>query len=184
MKIEDRILFTEIKNQNKKVFEALFREYYPFLTRFAEGFVFNRQLAEDIVQNLFIYFWENARHLQLDSSIKSYFYQSVKNRCLNHLRDLQVYDRHKLLYIEASLNSEDPSSWEEIDISGQIHEAIESLPPQMKELFLMKYTQGTKTKDIAAAKGISENTVKTQLKRAKDKLREKLFQATSLKFFL
>lgn len=184
MKIEEKILFNEIRNRNRKVFEALFREYYPFLTKFAEGFIFNKHVSEDIVQNLFVSFWESSKRIEIETSIKSYLYQSVKNRCLNYLRDLHVQDKNKLLYIEASLNSDDPSSWQEIDLTRKIQDAIDSLPPQMKELFKMKYLQGAKTKEIAEAKGISENTIKTQLQRAKEKLRKKLAESTSLNFLL
>lgn len=184
MKIEEKILFNEIRNRNRKVFEAFFREYYPFLTKFAEGFVFDKHVSEDIVQNLFVSFWENSKRIKIETSIKSYLYQSVKNRCLNYLRDLHVQDKNKLLYIEASLNSDDPSSWQEIDLTRKIQDAIDSLPPQMKELFKMKYLQGAKTKEIAEAKGISENTIKTQLQRAKEKLRKKLAESTSLNFLL
>jgi len=184
MKIEERILFNEIKSRNRQVFEGLFREYYPFLTKFAEGFVFDRQVAEDIVQNLFLHFWENVSHIEIESSIRSYLYQSVRNRCLNYLRDLHVQDKHRLLYIEAGLNSEDPLIWQETDLIRQIQEAIDSLPVQMRELFVMKYLQGMKTKEIAGMKGISENTIKTQLQRAKEKLRRKLSETTSFYFFL
>lgn len=184
MKIEEKILLNEVKNGNRKVFEALFCEYYPFMTRFAEGFIFDRQVAEDIVQNLFLSFWENSKQIDIETSIKSYFYQSVKNRCLNYLRDLHVRDKNKILYIEASLNSEDPGSWQEIDLTSKIQDAIESLPQQMKEIFKMKYLQGARTKEIAEIKGISENTIKTQLQRAKEKIRKKLVESTTLYFFL
>lgn len=184
MRVEEKILLNEVKNGNRKVFEVLFHDYYPFLTKFAEGFVFDRQIAEDIVQNLFLNFWENAKQITIDTSIKSYLYQSIRNRCLNHIRDLHVQDKHKLLYIEASLNSEDPLSWHEMGLTEKIHDAIESLPRQMKEIFKMKYLEGAKTRDISKVKGVSENTVKTQLQRAKEKLRQKLADSTSLHFFL
>lgn len=184
MKIEEKILFNEIKNRNRKVFEAFFREYYPLLTKFAEGFVFDGRVAEDLVQNLFLYFWENINQISVDTSLKSYLYQSVKNRCLNYLRDLHVEDKHKFLYIEACLNSEDPFILYEDDLVGQIEAAIESLPPGMKELVILKYLQGMQNKEIARIKGISENTIKTQLQRAKERLRLKLAGSTFLCFFL
>ncbi len=99
MAIEDKIVFSEIKNRNLKVYEALFKDYYPQLVRFAEGYIFDRQACEDIVQTLFVYFWENAETVELEVSVKAYFFQSVKNRCLNHLRDLHIHDRHNLLYM-------------------------------------------------------------------------------------
>ncbi|WP_163715673.1 RNA polymerase sigma-70 factor [Mangrovibacterium lignilyticum] len=184
MRIEDRILFNEIKQGNRKVFEALFYEYYPGLVRFAENFVFDSAVCEDLVQTLFLYFWEHAQGMDIQRSLKSYFYQSVRNRCLNYLRDLQVEDKHKLLFVEASLDCDDPDFTKDVDLSREVEEAIESLSEQMRELFLLKYRDGKRTKEIAEQKGISENTVKTHLLRAKEKLRRKLSDNTSLIFFL
>jgi RNA polymerase sigma-70 factor (ECF subfamily) len=184
MNIEDKRLLNELKKRNKTVFEALFHEYYPHLTRYAEGFVFGKQICEDIVQNLFVHFWEDCEKIAIETSLKAYFYQSVKNRCLNHLRDMQIHDRHNLLYLEAIVNADDPSDWVDPDISKSIKEAVEKLPPRMAELFKQKYLEGKKYHELANLYGISENTVKTQLQRAKEKLRSILLDSTSMKFFL
>jgi len=184
MKIEDRILFNEIKNRNKEVFGSLFYEYYPRLVKYAEGFVFDRQVCEDFVQNLFIYFWEKTDRIIIEQSIKAYFYQSVKNRCLNYLRDIHIQDKHKLLYLESMLNNDDSSNWVEPEIISQIEKAIEKLPPRMASLFQLKYLEGKKYREIASEKNISENTVKTQIQRAKEKLRTLLLESASLNFFL
>jgi RNA polymerase sigma-70 factor (ECF subfamily) len=183
VKVEDKILLGEIKNRNRKVFEALFYEYYPHLIRYAEGFVFDKQACEDIVQNLFIYFWENTQYIEITHSLKSYFYQSVKNRCLNYIRDIQVLDKHKILYIEALLNEDDSPGWVDLEILNKIQEAIAQLPEQMGELFKQKYLYGRKLQEIAEINNISENTVKTQIQRAKEKMRKMLLKSTSLKFF-
>lgn len=183
MNVEDKIVFNEIKKRNIKVYEALFADYYPQLVRFAEGYLFDRQVCEDIVQNLFIYFWENTEKICLELSIKAYFFQSVKNRCLNHLRDLQIRDRHNLLYMGAILNQEDISEIEDPELILQISDAISKLPKEMAEVFKLKYLEGKKLREIALMNQISENTVKTQLRRAKDKLRKILFDKTSVLFF-
>lgn len=186
MKVEDKILMSEIKNRNRKVFESLFHEYYPHLIRYAEGFVFDKQDCEDIVQNLFIYFWENAHRIDIQHSLKYYFYQSVKNRCLNYLRDIHVRDKHKILYQEALLNEDDSSSWADVEIIRKVQEAIAQLPPQMAELFKQKYLFGRKYHEIAEINNISENTVKTQLKRGKDRMRKLMLEPSLLRllFFL
>jgi RNA polymerase sigma-70 factor (ECF subfamily) len=183
MKVEDKILLDEIRNRNRKVFEALFYEYYPHLTRYAESFLFDKQTCEDIVQNLFIHFWENTHRIEIQLSLKSYFYQSVKNRCLNHLRNIHVQDKHKLLYLEALLNEDDSPGWVDLEIIRKVQDAIALLPPQMGELFKQKYLFGRKLHEIAEINQISENTVKTQLRRAKEKMRKTLLETSSLRFF-
>jgi len=184
MQIEDKILFNEIKSRNLKVYEALFSNYYPQLVKFAEGYLFDKQECEDIVQNLFIYFWENAAKIDLDLSVKAYLFQSVKNRCINNLRDLQIRDRHNLLYLEGLLNLDDYSELQDSEINIKIIAAIEQLPLHMAEIVKLKYLDGKKLKEIAQINQITENTVKTQLLRAKGKLRKILVETTSLNFFL
>lgn len=183
MKVEDKILLNEIKAGNVKVFDALFYEYYPHLARYAEGFIFDKQACEDIVQNIFIYFWENSGKIEIQLSLKSYFYQAVKNRCLNYLRDLSVQDKNKILYIEALLNEEDSPGFVDLEILEKIQNAISQLPPQMGELFKQKYLFGRKYHEIAKRNNISENTVKTQLKRAKEKIRKIVLDSSILRMF-
>ncbi|GET31392.1 DNA-directed RNA polymerase sigma-70 factor [Prolixibacter bellariivorans] len=184
MKIEDKILLNEIRKRNSKVFEALFRDYYPGLVRFAGKFVFDKTISEDIVQNFFAYLWESGRHLNVQTSIRSYFYQSIRNRCLNHLRDLKVKDKHNLLFLEASLSCDDQLFLQDDEIVDCIQQAIESLPKEMLDIFKLKYLKGLDIKEIANIKRISPNTIKTQLLRARKKLKRKLSESTSINFFL
>lgn len=183
MKLEDKLLLKELQKHNREVYEALFHRFYPGLTRFAEGFVFDRELSEDIVQALFIYLWEHAENLNINHSIKSYLYHAVKNRCINHLKSLKVQDQHHVLYVEALLNENHPD-WENTEITKKVEDALATLPPKMVEIFKLKYLEERTVKEIAAQLEVSENTVKTQLLRAKEKLRDLLLKSLHLNFFL
>jgi len=184
MRVEEKVLINEIKNRNYKVYEALFYDYYPSLIRFAEGYVFNRQVGEDIVQSTFIYIWENANKIEIQTSLKAYFYTTIKNKCLNHLRSLRIQDKHNILYLEATLNSNDTSKIEDPEILKKINDAINELPEKMADIFKLKYVQGKKNKEVAEILKVSENTVKTQLQRAKAKLRTLLVKSIAVIFIL
>lgn len=183
MNIEDKIVLKEIQKQNKAVFEAMFHEYYPGLLKFSENIVFDREVAEDILQNLFIYIWEHAEYLKITSSLKSYLYISIKNRCLNYLRNRRIEDKNQLLYIEAGISNLDENNMEP-EIFYQIQEAINSLPPKMREIFRLKYEEERSIGEISKSLQLSENTVKTQLLRAKGKLRILLKESIGVNFFL
>ena len=184
MQVEDKILFNEIKNRNLKVYESLFINYYPQLVKFAQGYVFDKQECEDIVQNLFINFWENAERITFDMSLKAYFFTAVKNRCLNYLRDLQIHDKLNLLYLEALLNQDNGEEAQDPELIIKINAAIAQLPEKMVQIVKLKYLEGKKLDEIAQIHQVSKNTVKTQLLRAKTRLRKILVQSTSVKFFL
>ena len=183
MRIEDKLLIREIQKRNKEVFEAMFRDYFPSLIKFAEGFVFEKEVCEDIVQNIFIHIWEQADNLDITTSLKSYLYQATKNRCLNHLRNIKVEDKHHLLYVEASLNDSNVDL-DDSELLQKIDAAIKALPPKMGEIFRLKYLEEKSIRDIATQLDISENTIKTQILRAKDKLRGSLRKSVGLNFLL
>lgn len=184
MRIEDRIIFNEIRQGNKAVYEALFSEYYQSLVRFAESYLFDQQESEDLVQDLFIYIWENAQKVQIHTSIKAYFYQSIRNRCINYLKGLKVKDKKHLLYLDALMNAEDNVEFFDPELLRVIKDTVDELPTQMSKVFRMKLIQGMKREEIAKEMEISVNTVKTHLKRAKEQVREKLHKKTSITFLL
>ena len=179
----DEKIIRAIRKQNQQVFEELFFNYYSDLTRYAEGFVFRRTVCEDIVQNLFMYIWENADRITIRTSLESYLFRSVRNRCFNYLRSLRLADKYRILYFEAMLRM-DPVEGDEENIEKYIRLALNRLPDKMARIFELKYLQGKKLKEIAERLNISENTVKTQLRRAKARLREVLSQAPSLDVLL
>lgn len=184
MRVEDKIIFNEIRKGNKMVYESLFSEYYEDLVHFAECHIFNQQASEDLVQDLFVHIWEEAIRINIKISIKAYFYQAIRNRCLNHLKSLKVKDKHNLLYINSFLNGDDEAELYDPEIIIGIKEAIDDLPPQMSKVFQLKMVEGLKQEEIAAELNISVNSVKTHLKRARVKLRESLKQKSGLIFFL
>lgn len=163
----------EIRNRNSQVYETLFHEHYHPLVRFAEGMIFDPQLAEDLVQSLFIHLWENAANINIKSSLKAYLFMAVRNRCLNSLKEVKIRDRNELLYLEGLLNSD---SNEELDpkMLDKLNSSLTKLPEKMVEIVKLKHLENRKLRDIALQLNISENTVKTQLLRSKHKLRKLL----------
>lgn len=182
--IEEKILLNEIRKKNKDVFNLLFEQYYPALVKFSEIYLHDQSACEDTVQSFFISFWTGADRLKINTSLKSYFYTSIKNLCLNRIRDLKVQDKYEILYVESLVNNASDDVIFDSDIFNSINAAIEFLPKQMAEIFCQKYFEGKQLKDIAKEMDISEGTVKTQLHRARTKLREKLLITTNINFIL
>ncbi|MFY0653207.1 MAG: RNA polymerase sigma-70 factor [Cyclobacteriaceae bacterium] len=171
MEFEKEIKFDDIKQGNLDAYEELFHLYYPQLVRFAEGILFDPYQAEDVVQNLFLYLWERMDTININTSLKSYLYRSVHNRCLNKIKELQIIDNNHLLYQEGLINSGNENSEANPEIERKIEQALKKLPLKMVEIVKLKYLENKKLKEIAADLNVSENTVKTQLLRAKAKLR-------------
>lgn len=145
------------------------------MVKFAEGILFDADDSKDIVQNLFVHLWENAKDIEINTSIKGYLFQATRNRCLNRIKSLRIEDNRNILYLEGVLNSEVLDPEMDSGETGRIMDALGSLPDKMREIFKMKYLENQRQKEIADILGITENTVKTQLLRAKKKLRDILY---------
>ncbi len=180
---EERLKLRKIKPGEYGEYEKIFKANYRALTLFAQRYVFDLQIGEDIVQDVFVQYWENLNRTEIKSSLKAYLYQSVKNRCLNYLRNRNVYDKHKILFLEACLSSRDPEVFTDPELSEAIEKALGQLPPEMAKVMRLRYLDEKKLMEVAQMLCISKNTVKTQLLRGKSRLRELIPDLSNLNVF-
>lgn len=180
----DTELSTKLINGDADAFAALFRKYYELLYQFAGRFVKDPQTSESIVQDVFVKIWENKSKLELKSNIKSYLYAAVKNQSLNYLRREQ-FVVHTLDDVESEPgnNREPGKELDRKEIIEAVHKAIEKLPFQRRQIFIMKKFENLTYEEIADIQNISINTVKTQMKRALQSLRQNLSYLLSILFF-
>ncbi len=164
-------IWANIKKGDENAFRRLFDYYYEDLVRFARSFVSNKDEAEDIVQALFVHIWENAGTLMITSSIQSYLFLAIKNRCMNALRSKNVRDKHELLFVNAFLEYLRQEDSEPLELEEELVKSLHSLPPKMKQIIEMKYFGKKKIDQISEQLGVSTATVKTQLQRGKSKLK-------------
>lgn len=174
-KPEENLLFEKVKKGDIKVFEALFHHFYGFLCEYASKILYDRDAAEEIVQDLFVEIWEKREKLSIETSLKSYLFQSVKNRCLNVIQHQKI----KTKYAEKLISDTDPSVsvdevYVEFDLAEKIEAAIRSLPEKRREIFRLSREEGLKYREIAEKLNVSVKTVETQMSLAIKTLREKL----------
>lgn len=163
------ILLQEIRDGNQEGFQRLFHLYYDSLVIYAEGYLFDRASSEDVVQEVFIYFWENANNITITTSVKGYLYKMVRNRGLNYLKTLKITDDLEILEY-----ADNEFSYDTYDLQeerrrkfNKILLLVEAMPKRMKAIFNLKYRQHYSYSEISNELNISTNTIKTQLKRAK-----------------
>ncbi|UNY99806.1 RNA polymerase sigma-70 factor [Zhouia spongiae] len=172
--MSQRFILTEIKKKNQKVFKKLFSDLYEELVVYANGYLFDKNSSEDIVQEAFIYLWEQAENLHIRDSIKSYMYVMIRNRCLNYLKSIKVRDSLHILDLNTVIiGNHDLDAFSQHDrqiIQVQLQKVITELPFKMQEIVRLRFISNYKYSEIADELGISVNTVKTQLKRAKTKI--------------
>ncbi|MBS7199018.1 MAG: RNA polymerase sigma-70 factor [Bacteroidales bacterium] len=160
-----------INTKQPEAFRELFSEFYNSLVLFAMGFVEQQDVAEDIVQEVFIAVWERDAQYPTYNAFRSFLYNSVKNAGLNHLKHKNVEEKYL-----ASLNLEDEG--DDIDLKMMEEElyrllfkTIDELPDKCRNIFLL-HLEGKGNEEIALLLNLSILTVKTQKKRAMSYIRE------------
>jgi len=93
-------LVDSINRGELEAFRQLYKEFYPSLCIYAKNFTRNKEIAEEVVQDVFISIWERKGHLNIESSFKSFLFVSVRNGCLNHLKHLQVINKFNVYYTQ------------------------------------------------------------------------------------
>ncbi|WP_338875639.1 RNA polymerase sigma-70 factor [Spirosoma sp. SC4-14] len=170
----------------QKGFELLFRLYYVPLCSHAVRFVYTREVAEDIVGEVFYQFWKSERYAAVTHTYRTYLYAAVRHRAYNYLRDELTGSRTPASLDdvdEASLD-ETPQTLIEYDETFQrVEEAIRELPPQCQRVFLMSRFENRKNQEIADELGLALKTVEAHMARALQQLR-RVFLPLGLLLFL
>jgi RNA polymerase sigma-70 factor, ECF subfamily len=170
----------KIKNGDERAFEALFKEMNGSLCYYALQLTNDQFIAQEIVQDVFLKIWQNRNQIVIKGSLKAYLYITTHNIALNTLikNNNRRNSVSKLISndlwknIEATLEM-NPFLLEKLEadeINKTIEKAINDLPQQCKEIFLLSRNQNKTNKEIAAILNIAEGTVKSQIFRALEKI--------------
>jgi len=161
---------------NEHDFERLFRSHFQGLCLFATGYVKNFEIAREIVQDAFAGLWEKRAVIDTSRSVQSYLSTTVRNKCLNYLRDNKKFS-YNLLALEG-LGPETEyvqhDRLAEVELEQRISGAIGELPEKCRAIFLLSRQENLKYQQIANKLNISVKTVETQMTKALQHLRLRL----------
>ena len=153
------ILFEDIRCGNLSALEALFRQYYPSMCVIAGKLVANREVAEDIVQDVFIRLWEKKAEYDKIPDFRTFLYVAVRNLCYNYLRDKKkTIDFSQIELPDKQLSFQEQLIQEET--YRLISNAIAELPVQSGKIMRLAL-EGKQNKEISEILGIAVTTVKT-----------------------
>lgn len=173
MNIHENEIIQKLKNGDEKVFKYVFESHYPVLVGFALKYIPDIDASKDIVQNFFISFFQKSAEIKINTSLKSYLYKSVYNRCLNQLKSEKIkQNHHKEILKTADVYSDNSFEIEQTEEEKRIYDAIETLPEQCKRIFKLNRFENKKNKEIAEELNLSIRTVETQISKALKTLRE------------
>ncbi len=165
-------------------FETYFKQLFSPLTYYAYKYLKDWDNAKDIVHQAFVKLWENKEKIDLDNSVKSYLYMTVTNLSLNYIRDHKKFSSTEEILESEYDQNEFKDIVQEEELKEKVIEAINSMPPKMREVFMLSRYEGLKYKEIAEKMGISTKTVEVHMSKALKLLRKNLSKFLSLIFLL
>lgn len=171
--------------QDFTALEALFKRFYKPLRAYAFRFVNDKDLSEDIVQDVFFELWQRHENIRFeDTAIKSYLFKAVYTHALNVLdkkqqeicaldpaREVEILDQYVISYMQ---NSEQSLLLKELE--EEIMSYINTLPHQCHKVFMLSRSYGLKNREIAEQMGISIKAVEKHISKALFGLKEYLVQ--------
>lgn len=166
----------ELQLGNRQIFDQLFADYYVNLCRFAYTYLRDDDTSEEIVQEVFIALWEQRETLDINTSLRSFLYTSVKNRSLNYIRNSKTrnYHENEFAMEQHSKVSHIINFCEREELNYLIDQAIKELPVQCRTIFELSRHQNLTYCEIAQQMDISAKTVENQMGIALKRLRGKL----------
>lgn len=156
---EDLTLFTAVSREDKGAFDRLFLKYYPILCLYARQFIADHQ-AEEVVQGVMVSLWERRNTLSLQTSLHSYLFTSVRNRCLT--ASTSARRRQKIrgaVFERMRAEVENPDYYDLNTLSQRISEAVSRLPDEYRQSFEMNRYQNMTYQQIADRLNVSPKTV-------------------------
>ena len=177
---EEILLLSKLQQGEKKAFNALFRKNYPTLCAYAHRFV-DLEDAEEIVQDVMLWLWENREILLIESSLSQYLLKMIYHRALNRIAQKEVkYRADTLFYEKNQAMIYDVDFYQIEELTKRIHTAIAALPESYREAFIMHRFKDMSYKEIAELLNISTKTVDYRIQQALKLLRKELKEFLSL----
>lgn len=157
-------------------FGSFYTMYYRRFVRYAYNYVNDWPTAEDLTHDALLYYWENKEKLSSETDVLGYILVTVKNKCLNYLKHLQVEDSHKQKIVELHeweinariMTLEDPGYTDIFikDIMEMLTASLAKLPAQTRDIFIKNRLENIPRKEIAAQMNVSLQKIDYHLSKA------------------
>jgi RNA polymerase sigma-70 factor (ECF subfamily) len=181
--LDEQTLLTRLRQRDSIAFTQFFELYSDKIYRLAFGLLEDEYEAESVVQDAFMRLFERLNQFEGRSKLSTWLYRVAYNLSIDRLRQQQPTinladeaDDQTLPMPAVFLDWRDaPERWlTSFELSAKLDQAIASLPPKLKAVFILRELEGVSTWECAQVLAISESAAKVRLHRARLLLRERL----------
>jgi RNA polymerase sigma-70 factor (ECF subfamily) len=183
----DMLLMQGFRAGREDCFTIVFKRLYEALCMYGYRIAGEKAVAEDMAENALLVVWERRGQFQEFLSLRHYCYTTVRNGCFSWLRKQQMI-KQPALDTELIEDAESNRLQDIIraETYRELHQAIELLPAQCRQVLKLSYLEGMTIKQVSAALNMKAGTVKSQRNRGILLLRKRLlsifFVSCLLKF--
>lgn len=184
----DEALMIRYQRGDRAAFAALVRRHQTALYNFALRHLRTPEVAQDVVQEAFLRVVSNAQEFKHEARFTTWLYTITRNLCIDQIRKRALRKHPSLDESRKSDEGDGPSLGEQTadvkanvereatatQLRARIAEAVETLPEDQREVFLMREVSNLPFKEIAEITGVPENTVKSRMRYALERLQEAL----------
>jgi RNA polymerase sigma-70 factor (ECF subfamily) len=155
--------------------EAIYKHFSRPLFNLVYRYTYNREIAEDLLQDIFLKIFSHLQDIRNEETFIGWIYRIAINTCYSYLRQKkgQLQRTIPLSEVERTVEGKTSESRDEV-VKKTLDDAIQILPGKMKSIFLLHDVQGYKHEEISRMLGCSPGTSKSQLFKARMKIREHL----------
>jgi RNA polymerase sigma-70 factor (ECF subfamily) len=172
---QELFLYEEMKRGKEYAFDFFFNYYYPGLCIYAQKMIsIPEEEAKDLVQSVFLKFWNDHERLAIQSSVRLYLFASVRNKCYDLFRKKNRTVKIEEITVEHDIADESFETYVLSELEALFNKSLDKLPVRCREIFELSRFHGLKNREIAVKLNLSEKTVENQMTKAIRILKEEL----------
>jgi len=156
-------LWDNTRGGDQKSYALLHQSLYPGLFIYAVKIIKDEDLADDLLQDLFINFWQKRQHIGSIKNVKSYFYRATRSIVLNYIKSTQALATKldAMPEPEFEFTKEDLILSREFDekLKGLMTVALNKLPSKQREVIYMRFYENMDYNEIAEITGTRYQSV-------------------------
>jgi len=159
----DYKILMQLRDGNEKAFSIVFDSYHRYLYVLACRYLMSESFAEDAVQYTFMRLWEGRSTFDYQTGIKNLLFTILKNYLLNEIRhnNMVIQKNYELAQFTEEMETNFLHELEDADFKSHLYKLVEQLPPQKREVCLLKIQKGMSNQEVADKMKISVPTVKS-----------------------
>lgn len=175
----DENILTKVTQGDENAFAELYNYYKSPALRFTTSLLKDEEEAENMVQDVFLKIWIKREQIKPEYNFSSYLFTCLRNMAFDYFKKMEKSEQLRKQFMEGMMLIADDEREEKERRMSLLNNAVESLSVKRKLVLKLNIEEGKSYQEIAEFLRISKNTVKNQLVKAKQILRDKMDVATA-----